>query len=207
MKYTGPSCRLCRREGEKLFLKGDKCLSQKCPLLKKNYAPGQHGNKGKFKKMSEFGRQLREKQKAKRIYQLTEKTFSGYYKKAVARKGVTGTIMLQIIELRLDNVIYRAEFAASRKQSRQLVGHGLLKVNGRKCSSPSRQMKIGDKITIGESKKGKKIFEHLAKEKNSSPKWLKTDLKKGEIEIIAIPDRDDMEKSIEAQLIVEYYSK
>lgn len=207
MKYTGPSCRLCRREGEKLFLKGDKCLSQKCPLLKKNYVPGQHGNKSKFKKTSEYGKQLRAKQKAKRIYQLTEQTFSNYYKKAVNKKGVTGTIMLQLIELRMDNVIYRAEFAVSRKQARQLAGHGLFKVNGRKSSSPSRQLKIGDKITIGESKKGKKIFEHLAKEKNSSPKWLRTDLKKNEIEIVAIPDRDDMEKSIEAQLIVEYYSK
>jgi len=207
MKYTGPSCRLCRKEGEKLFLKGDKCISQKCPLLKKNYAPGQHGNKGRFKKLSEYGQQLRAKQKAKRIYQLTEQKFKSYYQKAVTKKGVTGTIIFQLIEQRLDNVIYRAGLAVSRKQARQMAGHGLFNVNGRKCTSPSRQFKIGDKITIGESKKGKKIFEHLAKEKDTSPKWLKTDLKKGEIEMIAMPDRDDMEKSIEAQLIVEYYSK
>jgi len=207
MKYTGPSCRLCRREGEKLFLKGDKCISQKCPLLKKNYAPGQHGDKRSFKKQSEYSRQMRAKQKTKRIYQLAETQFRNYYKKAVTKKGVTGTIMQQMIELRIDNTIYRACFAVSRKQARQIVGHGLIKINGRKCSSPSRQVKIGDKITIKDSLKGSKLFERLSREKDTSPKWLKVDLKKGEAEVIALPEKDDMERSVEAQLIVESYSK
>lgn len=207
MKYTGPSCRLCRREGEKLFLKGDKCISQKCPLLKKNYPPGQHGDKRSFKKQSEYGRQMRAKQKAKRIYQLAETQFKNYYKKAVNKKGVTGTIMQQMIELRIDNTIYRCNFAVSRKQARQIVGHGLVRINGKKCSSPSRPVKIGDKITIKDSRKGSKLFERLSREKDTSPKWLKVDLKKGEAEVIALPEKDDMERSIEAQLIVESYSK
>jgi len=207
MKYTGPSCRLCRKEGEKLFLKGDKCLSQKCPLLKKNYIPGQHGGKKSFKKLSEYGRQLRAKQKAKRVYQIAEIQFKNYYKKAVSKKGVTGTIMQQMIERRLDNAIYRCGFTVSRKQARQAVAHGLISINGRKCTAPSQQVKIGDKITIKESRKGSKLFERLAKEKDVSPKWLKVDLKKGEAEVTALPEKDDMERSLETQLIVESYSK
>jgi small subunit ribosomal protein S4 len=207
MKYTGPSCRLCRKEGEKLFLKGDKCLSQKCPILKKNYIPGQHGEKKSFKKLSEYGRQMRAKQKAKRVYQIAETQFKNYYKKAVSKKGVTGTIMQQMIERRIDNTIYRCGFAVSRKQARQMVAHGLIRLNGKKCTAPSRQVKIGDKITIKDSKKGSKLFERLAKEKDVSPKWLKVDLKKGEAEVTALPEKDDMERSLETQLIVESYSK
>ncbi|MBU4124645.1 MAG: 30S ribosomal protein S4 [Nanoarchaeota archaeon] len=207
MRYTGPVCRLCRREGEKLFLKGDKCTSQKCPLLKKNYAPGMHGTKSSFGKRSEFGRQLREKQKAKRIYQTTEKRFEKYYQLATKSAGITGDIILQLLELRLDNVVYRAGFACSRRQARQVVGHGLIKVNGRKCTISSRSVKIDDIISINPKTKGVKIFEGLDKQKDTSPKWLKTDLKKGETLVAFLPERDDTEKSINAQLIVEFYSK
>jgi len=207
MRYTGPVCRLCRREGEKLFLKGDKCTSQKCPLLKKNYAPGMHGTKSSFGKRSEFGRQLREKQKAKRIYQTTEKQFSRYYTLASKSTGITGDKMLQLLELRLDNVVYRAGFASSRRQARQVVGHGLIKINGRKCTISSRSVKLGDKVSVNPKTKGVKIFEGLDKKKDTSPKWLKTDLKKGEAEVAFMPEKDDLERSINAQLIVEFYSK
>lgn len=207
MRYTGPVCRLCRREGEKLFLKGDKCTSQKCPLLKKSYAPGSQGERGSFKKQSEYGKQLREKQKAKRIYQTTEKQFKKYYQLAARKDGITGETLLKLLEQRLDNVVYRAGFAVSRRQARQLVGHGLIKVNGRKCTISSRLVKIGDKIATNPKTKGVKIFEGLDQQKDTSPKWLKTDLSKGESEVTFLPEKDDTEQSIENQLIVEFYSK
>lgn len=207
MRYTGPVCRLCRREGEKLFLKGAKCISQKCPLLKKNYAPGSHGTKSSFSKQSEYGRQLREKQKAKRIYQIPERQFKKYYQLATSKEGITGDTLLRILEQRLDNVVYRAGFAASRRQARQLVSHGLIKVNDRKCTISSRLVKIGDIVRTNPKIKGVKVFEGLEKQKDQSPKWLKTDLKKGETEISFLPEKDDTERSIEAQLIVEFYSK
>ncbi len=207
MRYTGPVCRLCRREGEKLFLKGDKCTSQKCPLLKKNYAPGMHGTKSSFSKQSEYGRQLREKQKGKRIYQISEKQFKKYYKLATKTTGVTGDRILQLLELRLDNAVYRAGFASSRRQARQVVGHGLIKVNGRKCTISSRLVKIGDKISVNPKTRGVKIFEGLDKKKDTSPKWLTADLKKGEAIVAFLPEKDDTERSINAQMVVEFYSK
>ncbi|MFA4891296.1 MAG: 30S ribosomal protein S4 [Candidatus Gracilibacteria bacterium] len=200
MRYTGPVCRLCRREGEKLFLKGDKCTSQKCPILKKNYAPGMHGTKSSFSKQSEFGRQLREKQKGKRIYQVSEKQFRKCYKLATKTTGVTGDRILQLLELRLDNTVYRAGLAVSRRQARQIVGHGLIKVNGRKCTISSRLVKVGDKISINAKIK-------LDQKKDTSPKWLTTDLKKGEAIVAFLPEKDDTERSINAQMIVEFYSK
>ncbi len=207
MRYTGPVCRLCRREGEKLFLKGAKCTSQKCPLLKKNYAPGATGAKSSFKKQSEYGKQLREKQKAKRIYQTTERQFKKYYQMAASKEGITGETLLRLLEQRLDNVVYRAGFAESRRQARQLVGHGLIKVNGRKCTISSRLVKVGDKVKTNPKTKGVKVFENLDKQKDQSPKWLKTDLKAGETEVTFLPEKDDTERSIQSQLIVEFYSK
>jgi small subunit ribosomal protein S4 len=207
MRYTGPVCRLCRREGEKLFLKGDKCTSQKCPLLKKNYAPGLHGPRSSFGKRSEYGRQLREKQKAKRIYQTTERQFKKYYQMAAKRDGITGETLLQLLELRLDNIVYKAGFAVSRRQARQFVGHGLIKVNGRKCTVSSRLMKVGDKVAVNSKTKEVKVFEGLDKQKDTSPKWLKTDLKQGETEVTFLPEKEDVEQSINSQPIVEFYSK
>lgn len=209
MKYTGPSCRLCRREGEKLFLKGDKCTSQKCPLLKKNYAPGMHGvgGKGSFSKQSEYGRQLRAKQKAKRIFQVPEKQLKQYYTLSTKQTGVTGEILLQYLERRLDNIVYKAGFTKSKKLGRQVVNHGLIKVNGRKCRVGSRLLKVGDTVSVYKKTKGVKIFDGLEKQKDSSPKWLKTDLSKGETQIAFLPEKDDLDRSINAQLIVEFYSK
>lgn len=207
MKYTGPSCRLCRKEGEKLFLKGDKCTSQKCTFLKKGYAPGMHGQKGHFGKQSEFSKQLRNKQKAKRIFNMTERQFRRFYQIAAKTPGVTGENILRLLELRLDNVVYKSGFATSRAMARQLVGHGLIKINGRKCYIPSRIAKANDVITVNRKTKGVKVFEGLEKQKDISPKWLKTDLKKGEAIIAFMPEKDDLESTIDGQLIVEAYSK
>lgn len=207
MKYTGPVCRLCRREGEKLFLKGDKCTSQKCPLLKKNYAPGMHGSKGSFSKQSEYSRQLRAKQKAKRIFQVPEVQLKQYYTLSTKQTGVTGDILLQYLERRLDNIVYKAGFAVSRKFARQIINHGLIKVNGRKCRVGSRLLKVGDTVSIYKKATGAKVFDGLEKKKDSSPKWLKTELDKGETLMSFLPEKDDLDKSINAQLIVEFYSK
>ena len=200
MRYTGPVCRLCRREGEKLFLKGDKCTSQKCPLLKKNYAPGHTGGKSKFGKQSEYGRQLRNKQKAKRIYGVAEKQFRRYYGMATKQEGITGDNLLKMLEQRFDNTVYRAGFADSRVQARQFINHGLVKLNGRKATTASQLIKVGDKITM-------KNPEGIDKKKDASPKWLKADMKTGEAEVTFLPEKDDLEASIDSQMIVEFYSK
>lgn len=207
MKYTGPSCRLCRREGEKLFLKGDKCTSQKCPLLRKNYAPGMHAGKGSFGKQSEYGKQLRAKQKAKRIFQVPENQLKHYFFLASKKLGVTGDMILQFLERRLDNVVYRAGFATSRKFARQLVNHGLIKVNSRKCSTASRMVKVGDIVSVYKKAKGLKVFDRLSSAKDESPRWLKTDLIKGETAVAFMPEKDDLDRSIQSHLIVEFYSK
>ncbi|MBT3864634.1 30S ribosomal protein S4 [Candidatus Peregrinibacteria bacterium] len=206
MRYTGPACRLCRREGEKLFLKGEKCTSQKCPLLKKNYAPGHKGNKSGFGKQSEYGRQLRNKQKAKRMYGVAEKPFRRYYGIATKQEGITGENLLRILEQRLDNVVYRSGLADSRAQARQFVSHGLIKLNNKKAKTPSQLVKIGDKIAIN-AKDGVQAFDGVEKKKDTSPKWLKVDLKKGESEVAFLPEKDDFEGSIDSQMIVEFYSK
>jgi len=200
MRYTGPVCRLCRREGEKLFLKGEKCTSQKCPLMKKNYAPGQTAGKSSFKKQSEYGRQLRNKQKAKRIYGITEKQFRRYYDMSTKQEGITGDNLLKMLEQRLDNVVYRASFADSRSQARQFVGHGLVRLNGKKATTSSQLIKLGDKVSM-------KNAEKVEKRKDGSPKWLKVDMKKGEAEVTFLPEKDDTESSVDSQMIVEFYSK
>src|SRR6201994_2427318 len=158
-RYTGPVCRLCRRDGQKLFLKGAKCFTDKCPVEKRNFPPGQHGQSKKVKKLIGYGLQLREKQKAKRIYFTLETQFRAYYEKAANRTGVTGELLLQQLETRLDNVVYRLGFAISRRQARQLVRHGHVQVNGRKVNIPSFQCKVGDEIQIREGSKSIPVME------------------------------------------------
>lgn len=201
-----PVCRLCRREGEKLYLKGIKCESQKCPMIAKNYPPGQHGQTIKRAK-SEYLRQLREKQKAKRIFGLNEKQFHNYYALAIKTTGVTSYEFLKLLEKRFDNVIYRAGFASSRAQARQIVNHGLCFINGKKVHSNNYQLKIGDKFEIKEKSKKSKLFEETKNRKDMSPKWLKVDLKALSAEVIGNPGKDDFEKSIQPSFIIEYYSK
>ncbi len=199
-------CRQCRREGEKLFLKGDKCFN-KCTLVKRNYTPGQHGLSRKGKP-SDYSVMLREKQKVKRMYGLREKQFEKYFEKASRSKGVTGEILLSILESRLDTVVYRMGFASSRNQARQLVSHGLFAVNGRKANIPSIILKPGDKVEALPEKKKKKYFENLlAVKPREEHSWVKVNRKNLSGEFIAPPIREQLDPSINEQLIVEFYSK
>lgn len=207
-RYTGPSCKLCRREGEKLFLKGARCESQKCAITRKNYIPGIHGGQRKrFTKLSEYAKQLREKQKAKRIFGLSEKQFHLYYEKADNIGGITGDNLLVLLERRLDNAVYRSGLADSRAQGRQMVNHGLVTLNGKKVTIPSIIVQPGDKFAVKDKTKSSKLFENKIKQKDQSPKWLEVDLKNLSAEVKMLPDHDDIESSIESQLIVEFYSK
>jgi len=205
-KYTGPDCRLCRREGCKLFLKGDKCYSEKCVFLKRQTPPGVHG--ARRKKPSPYSIQLREKQKAKRIYGLTEKQFHKYYLIADTMRGATGENMLILIERRLDNVVYRMGIGVSRAQSRQIVNHGHITVNGKRVNIPSYLVKAGDVVAVKENKQSNTFFTELKNVKvSNSLKWLEFDpsLLKGSI--ISLPAREDIDMSIAEQMIVELYSK
>jgi len=206
--YTGPVCRLCRREGMKLFLKGAKCFSEKCPVEKRNFAPGQHGKDRKAKVVG-YGLQLREKQKAKRIYFTLEKQFRNYFEKASAKKGVTGEALLQQLERRLDNVVYRMGFASSRRQARQLVRHGHVAVNGRKVNIPSFQVSLGNEVAVRERSRELVVIQS-AKEFTShqpSPNWLDVDRDGLKGRVTALPKREDINLPINEQLIVELYSK
>ncbi len=207
MKYTGPVCRLCRREGEKLYLKGARCEGPKCPISKGRPAPGQHGLTSASAKKSEYAKQMRAKQKAKRIFTLTERVFSNYYQKAENKEGVTGNELLKMLEKRFDNVIYRAGIASSRKQARQLISHGLCKLNSRIVDIPSVQIRVGDKFEIKDNKKEVNILKDASAKKSTAPRWIKVDLKNLSGEMVAEPEKDDFEKSIESQYIIEYYSK
>lgn len=205
-RYTGPDCRQCRREGEKLFLKGEKCYSEKCPFAKNPTPPGQHG--ADRKKNSEYATQLREKQKTKRIYGLCEKQFRGYYDKAEKMRGITGENMLILLERRLDNTVYRLELASSRSQARQIVNHGLITVNGKCVNIPSFLVKKGDVIGIKENKADKKVFSGIKEAKTLNlPKWLTFDNAAMTGTVIALPERADVEQKIEEHMIVELYSK
>ena len=206
-KYTDAKCRLCRREGGKLFLKGDKCYKTSCPFEKRPVAPGQHG--ADRKKVSEYGLQLREKQKAKRIYGILESQFGDYYEKADRMKGITGENMLVLLERRLDNVVYRMGIAVSRSQARQLVTHAHFNVNGRPVDIASLQVKVGDVISVKEGKKSAPYFEALKGSAKSAkmPKWLDFDAEKLEGKILALPTREDIDSQINEQMIVELYSK
>lgn len=203
-----PKCKQCRREGIKLFLKGEKCFSAKCPMIKRNYPPGVHGPKGR-RRSTEYGTQLREKQKAKKIYGILERQFRNYYLKAIRQKGDTGEIIQQLLETRLDNVIYKAGFAQSRKQARQMVNHGLFLVNDKKVNIPSFQLKPKDEITIKPQKTKAKIFADLDKklEKYNVPSWLNLDLKAKKIKVLNKPKQEELEQTFNPRLIVEFYSK
>ena len=207
-RYTGAVCRLCRREGTKLFLKGTKCLSDRCPLEKRNFAPGQHGKDRKAKIVG-YGLQLHEKQKAKRMYFTLEGQFREYYEKANRAAGVTGELLIQQLERRLDNVAFRLGFAISRRQARQVVRHGHVTVNGRKVNIPSYQVNAGDEIAIRENAKKLLIVEQGAQFAAQSPvpTWLEMNFDTLTGRVLALPKRKDINLPINEQLIVELYSK
>ena len=206
-RYTDAVCRLCRREGQKLFLKGDRCYTDKCAITRRAYAPGQHGQ-GRSK-VSEYGMQLREKQKARRYYGLLEGQFKGYFEMASKRKGKTGENLLSIIETRLDNVVYRLGFAMSRAEARQLVNHGHFTVNGKKVNIPSFLVKPGMTIALKETSRSLEKFKSVieANAFRQPPKWLDYDRNAGAAKVVALPVREDIDLPIEEQLIVEFYSR
>ena len=206
-RYTDEQCRICRREGQKLFLKGSRCYSDKCSISRRNYAPGQHGQKRA--KLSEYGTQLREKQKTKSYYGVGEKQFRGYFQMASNKKGVTGDNLLQILESRLDNVVYRLGFGASRAQARQLVNHGQFEVNGKKVDIPSYLVKAGDVITVRENKKENATIKANV-EANAArpvPAWLELSNETLSGKVVRLASREDVDIPVEEHLIVELYSK
>ena len=203
-KNTSPSCKQCRREGCKLFLKGERCLT-KCSFDKRPVVPGQHGTARK--KISEYGIQLREKNKVRRTYGMLEKQFRIYYEKAAAGKESTGFALLKMLELRLDNVIYRSGFGVSRAESRQIVNHGHITVNGKKVNIPSYQVKVGDVISVKESKQSLEMFNELKGLKVNTPKWLEANTDSLTIKVLALPEREDIDLGIKEHLIVEFYSR
>lgn len=208
--YTDAVCRLCRREGQKLFLKGDRCLSPKCAIEKRNYPPGDHGKKATFRrKVSEYGLQLREKQKARRIYGVMERQFRRYFENADRQKGMTGTTLLTMLESRLDNVVYRLGFADSRSQARQLVRHGHFDVNGRKTNVPSFLMSVGDVVQVRANSQNKAYFKDRSQimQSNRTPGWLSLNLMNLSGSVQNEPGREDIEIPLNEQLIVEYYSR
>lgn len=207
-RYTGPVCRFCRREGLKLFLKAERCFTDKCSFERNQYPPGQHGQ-GRRPRVSEYGLQLREKQKVKRIYGLAEKQFRAYYAEAVRRKGNTGENLLQILENRLDNTVFRLGFAGSRAQARQLVRHGHISVNGRKVNIPSFQMKVGHEVVVREkSQKVGYVVEATERSVNRPQmSWLETDRTNFSGKILAAPVRAELTLPIQENLIVELYSR
>lgn len=206
-KMTGARCRLCRREGTRLFLKGSRCLSPKCAIVRKNYTPGRQGAKGKGHRLSEYGLHLREKQKVRRIYGILERQFRRYYTQASIGKGITGDALFCILESRLDNVIFRAGFAASRVQARQLVSHGFFKVNGKKVNLPSYSVKPKEKITLVTKASQNKYFQALNFSPSIAFSWLNVDQKLKEIEILRAPTRQDIDHTVDMSLIVEFYSR
>jgi small subunit ribosomal protein S4 len=209
-RYSEAVCRLCRREGQKLFLKGERCLSPKCAVERRNTPPGIHGKKAAFRrKTSDFGLQLREKQKARRIYGVMERQFRRYFEEASRRKGMTGVVLLGMLESRLDNVVYRLGFADSRAQARQLVLHGHFAVNGRKTDIPSYQLTPGDVVSVRDVARSKTYFKDRAQimEGARVPAWLGLDLTNMSGSMQGNPAREDIEIPLNEQLIVEYYSR
>ena len=206
-KYTEAKCRICRREGCKLFLKGDRCFTGKCAFDRRPLAPGQHGRARK--KVSEYATQLREKQKTRRTYGLLERQFHSYFTKADMQKGVTGTNLLVLLECRLDNVVYRLGFANSRNQARQLVRHGLFTLIGHKVNIPSIQLRVGDSVEIPEKNRQVKIFADAQETigRRGTPNWLEADYDAFKGTVKAMPQREDIRTEVNEQLIVELYSK
>lgn len=209
-RYLGSTCALCRREGEKLYLKGDRCYTPKCALERRNYPPGQHGQSGAFRrKMSDYATQLREKQKARRIYGVLERQFRRYFAEASKSTGVTGATLLQLLETRLDNVVYRLGFATSRKQARQLVLHGHFTVNGKKVTVPSYLLKAGAQIAVAESSRQSAYFQAIMREltQRKPVEWLSLDAANLSATVLSLPSRQQIDTPLKEQLIVEYYSR
>lgn len=206
-RYTGPVCRLCRREGTKLYLKGDRCFSDKCAVDRRAYAPGQHGHSRK--KVSEYGLQLREKQKVRRVYGVLENQFRNYFYKADRQKGITGDNLLRLLERRLDNVVYRLGFAYSRTEARQLIRHGHFTVNGKKVNIPSYLVRVGEEIAVKEADKNSPKFKDIAEvvEHKTAPAWLDKDAAGLKGKVVALPNREDIDLPLQEHLIVELYSR
>jgi len=210
-RYTGPVCKLCRREGQKLFLKGERCLTAKCAIDRRSYAPGMHGRESQFRRrrQSEYALQLREKQKARRIYGVLERQFRRYFREAERRKGITGANLLTILESRLDNVVYQLGFADSRAQARQLICHGHFNRNGRRADIPSMLVEPGDVISVRERSKKLAYFNDRAKELESKvvPDWISLDVLNMSGRILNLPSREEIDLPLNEQLVVEYYSR
>ena len=204
-RYTGPSCRLCRREGQKLFLKGERCYTDKCAMNRRAKAPGQHGE-GRRSKPSNYGIQLREKQKVKRYYGLLENQFKRHFDKAEKQSGITGENFLRILETRLDNAVFRMGMASSRKEARQLVTHGHFTINGNKATIPSMVVEVGDTIAVKDKSKSSAKFKAIAEKSVNIPSWLSVDPEKMEGKVVALPVREDIDIPIEEHFIVELYS-
>ena len=209
-RYLGSACVLCRREGEKLYLKGDRCYSKKCAVEKRNYPPGPHGQSGSFRrKTSDYATQLREKQKARRIYGVLERQFRRYFAEATKSTGVTGAALLQLLEMRFDNIVYRLGFATSRKQARQLVLHGHFTVNGAKATVPSYVLKPGAQIAVVPNSRASAYFQQVAKELSHRKlvEWLSLDAANFSASVLNPPSRQQIDTALKEQLIVEYYSR
>ena len=204
-RYTGATCKLCRREGMKLFLKGDRCYTDKCAFVRRSYAPGQHG--ASRKKLSNYGTQLREKQKAKRIYGVLEGQFRNTYERAEKMRGIAGENLLKLLEMRLDNVVYRLGYGASRAEARQLVNHGHFLVNGKKVDIPSYRVSVNDEITVTEKSRGTEKFKTFIENPKTLPKWLEANVENYSGKIVAEPSREDIDVPVNETLIVELYSK
>jgi small subunit ribosomal protein S4 len=210
-KYNGPVCKLCRREGEKLFLKGSRCFSPKCAFERRGYAPGQHGKSSQFakKRESDYQRQLRAKQKARRVYGVLERQFHRYYEASLRRRGLTGLNLLQILESRLDNVVFRLGYAESRASARLLVTHGHFAVNGRRTDVPSMVLQSGDTVAVREGSLKREYFKGLPEnaEAHTVPGWLNRDLKALAGTVVRLPERSEIDGNLSEQSIVEYYSR
>ncbi len=211
-RYTGPVCKLCRREGQKLFLKGERCFSPKCALEQRDYPPGEHGQAARFRRRrrpSDYHRQLREKQKVRRIYGVMERQFRRYFREAERKPGLAGENLLSLLERRLDNVVYRLGFADSRNQARQLVQHGHFTVNGRRTNVPSYAVRVEDRIAVREESRRKTYFKNRAEmlDGQSTPQWLSLDPGTLSARVVSLPRREDLEIPVNEQLVVEYYSR
>jgi small subunit ribosomal protein S4 len=210
-KYRGPVCKLCRREGEKLFLKGARCFSPKCSFERRSYPPGQHGKSEQFrrKRESDYNRQLRAKQKARRVYGVLERQFRRYYEVSLKRRGLTGLTLLQILETRLDNVIYRLGYCSNRSEARLLITHGHFTVNGRRTDVPSMLLFAGDEVEVREGSRKRQYFKDLAEiaEDRAFPNWLSRDVKNLKGTILRLPERSEIDGNLSEHSIVEFYSR